>query len=280
MKKTILVLAAAVAVAGTVSAQDAGENIFRYRVGDFEVVLLSDGQSRGNARVFSGTPSEVTAPYLDADGSYATATNAFAVVTPKEVLLIDAGVGRALEANLAAAGIDRPGAIWLTHMHGDHIGGLLRNGERAFPGVPLSLGAVEAEYWAQQGGNAGKVLEVYEPRTLKLLKPEDVPAGRDGVFPVEAYGHTPGHTAFLVVSDGEKLLVWGDLAHSMAVQMPRPEITVSYDVDPGAARASRLRLLEYAAQNDIPVAGMHVPYPGVGMVEKAGEGYKFTPVKN
>ncbi len=121
------------------------------------------------------------------------------------------------------------------------------------------------------------VLELYKPNALTLYTLDDVPTDRDGIFAIEAFGHTPGHTVFLVVSGGEKLLVWGDIAHAMAVQMPRPEISVRYDVDPDAARASRLKILEYAATNRIPVAGMHIPYPGVGTVEKAAQGYKFTP---
>ncbi len=282
MKRTIIALAATVVAAQAtqaVSAQTSApeEHIFRYRVGNFEVVLLSEGQSDGNTRNLIDAPADLTAPYLSEAGTYPTATNAFAVISPKEVLLIDAGVGRRLTENIDAAGIDKIGAIWLTHMHGDHIGGLLKDGARVFD-APLSLGAAEAGYWAGQGGGAKTVLDLYKPRTIELYRLEEVPLGRDGIFPIEAFGHTPGHTAFLVVSGGEKLMIWGDLAHAMAVQMPHPEISVRYDVDPDAARVSRAKILEYVAANNIPVAGMHIPYPGIGTVEKAAQGYKFIPV--
>jgi glyoxylase-like metal-dependent hydrolase (beta-lactamase superfamily II) len=282
MRKSIIALAATVVAAQamlTASAQTTSpeENIFRYRVGDFEVMLLSEGQSAGGTGNLIDAPAERIVPYLSEDGTYPTATNAFAVIAPRETLLIDAGVGRRLTENIAAAGIDSLGAIWLTHMHGDHIGGLVKDGVRVFD-APLTLGTAEAEYWAGQEGSAKTVLDLYQPRTMELYRLEEVPLGRNGIFPIEAYGHTPGHTVFLVVSGGEKLLIWGDVAHAMAVQMPLPEISVRYDVDPDAARATRAKILEYVVENKIPVAGMHIPYPGIGTIEKAAEGYRFTPI--
>lgn len=283
MKTTLIALAATVvAVHATVTASaqtnSPKEHIFRYRVGEVEVVLLSEGQSEGDTRILLDAPAQMTAPYLSEDGTYATATNAFAVVGPEGTLLIDAGVGRRLTENLATAGIEKIDTIYLTHLHGDHIGGLLRDGARAFEGVPLALSAVEAEYWRKHGGNAARVLDLYETVATDPVAPESVPADADGVFAVDLPGHTPGHTAFLVVSDGERLLIWGDVAHAMAIQMPLPGVSVRYDVDPDAARASRLRILRYVAAHKIPVAGMHIPYPGIGTVEKVDEGYKFTPV--
>lgn len=112
-----------------------------------------------------------------------------------------------------------------------------------------------------------------------VLGLDNVPADAEGIFPIKVYGHTPGHTAFMVVSDGERLLIWGDITHAMAVQMPHPEISVTYDVDPDAARALRLKILEYVAAHKIPVAGMHIAWPGIGTVEKAAQGYEFTPAK-
>jgi glyoxylase-like metal-dependent hydrolase (beta-lactamase superfamily II) len=100
-----------------------------------------------------------------------------------------------------------------------------------------------------------------------------------GVYAIEAYGHTPGHTMFLFESGGEKLLIWADLTHAMAIQMPRPGVSVTYDSDPAAAAEVRSSVLKYAADNKIPVAGMHVAYPGIGAVSADPVnqgGYIFT----
>ena len=99
----------------------------------------------------------------------------------------------------------------------------------------------------------------------------------DGIQPLAAYGHTPGHAMFLIQDSGEQLLIWGDLAHAMAVQMAHPKISVTYDVDPDMARESRQKVLKYVAEEGIPIAGMHIPTPGTGKVEKDGKGYVFLP---
>ena len=91
-----------------------------------------------------------------------------------------------------------------------------------------------------------------------------------------AYGHTPGHTVFIV----DNLMIWGDLTHAMAIQMPYPRVAISYDTDPVMAVNSRLRILEYVIKNKMTVAGMHIPYPSIGKVSSIGaEKYLFTPAK-
>ncbi len=262
----------------TVPAQTDTENIFRYRVGDAEVVLLSDGHLDEDTRGILNAPDELIAPYLSEAGTYPSAINAFAVVTPREVVLIDAGGSGKVAENLRAAGIGEPDEIYLTHMHWDHVGGLLTGGERVFPGAVLSLSEREAGYWAAQNGDEKKVLDACRFRTVEPFALGEVPDGEDGIFPIAAYGHTPGHTIYLVVSKGEKLLIWGDVVHAPAVQMPLPEISMRWDVDPDAARTTRLEVLEYVVKNKIPVAGAHIAYPGMGFVGKAAKGYEFTPV--
>jgi glyoxylase-like metal-dependent hydrolase (beta-lactamase superfamily II) len=94
---------------------------------------------------------------------------------------------------------------------------------------------------------------------------------------VAAYGHTPGHTMYLVGDGEERLLLWGDLTHAMAMQMPVPKVAMVYDVDPEQAVATRLKVLRYVVEHKLPVAGMHIPATGMGRVDEDKRGgYAFT----
>jgi glyoxylase-like metal-dependent hydrolase (beta-lactamase superfamily II) len=168
-------------------------------------------------------------------------------------------------------------------MHGDHIGGMLRNGQVAFPKAMIYINQREYDYWSKSNNQlAQNVLNAYKDK-LKLF---DLEKGepQENIFPdilaMAAYGHTPGHTMYLLGSGKEQLLVWGDLAHAMAIQMPCPQVAVTYDIDPKQAVESRLAVLKYVTKHHIPVAGMHVAYPAIGTVAANGKGgYVFTPVK-
>lgn len=163
-------------------------------------------------------------------------------------------------------------------MHGDHIGGMFREGVKAFPNAEVVLSGKEYAYWKEVGdAGALKVLSEYGEK-LTIVEPSVVGSDtRDGILPVAAYGHTPGHIMYLLQDGDERLLIWGDVTHVMAVQMPHSEISVTYDVDPGMARTSRLEVLEYVAREGIPVVGMHIPVPGTGTVSRSGTRYVFQP---
>ncbi|MCL1822154.1 MAG: MBL fold metallo-hydrolase, partial [Prolixibacteraceae bacterium] len=101
-----------------------------------------------------------------------------------------------------------------------------------------------------------------------------------GICALAAYGHTPGHTMYLVESENEKFLIWGDLIHAMAIQMPYPEVAVTYDIDPVQAVKSRQETLKFIEKNKIPVGGIHIAFPGMGKISQNDKnGYVFTPLK-
>ncbi|MDR1356096.1 MAG: MBL fold metallo-hydrolase [Tannerellaceae bacterium] len=265
-------------------AQSVG-NVFTFKVGSFELTLLSEGQGQGNKGVLVGATDEMLRKYAP-DGTFPNATNAFFVKTPDRNILIDAGYGRNLFDNLQSIGItpDKVDVVLLTHMHGDHIGGMLREGRPSFPNAEIYLPQPERDYWMTEGRGqqARDVIAAYKDK-LHLFQP--IEAGGQGkpliagVTGIAAYGHTPGHTAYLLESDGNKLLVWGDLTHAMAIQMPYPQVAVTYDVTPEDAVAYRKKILEYVEANKIPVAGMHIAFPGIGAVAKdaVAGGYVFIP---
>ena len=271
------------------------QNVFTYQVGNFEVSLLSEGQQTANTSILLDAPQDIINRYTE-NGNFPNAINAFVVRTPDKIILIDAGLGRLLFDNLKSLNIapEQVNVVLLTHMHGDHIGGLIRDGKAAFPNAEIYLSKPEYNYWKsnkqmkrlpenRRSGfeQARNVLKVYKKklRRFKPIKFNGKPTELiSGIQAIAAYGHTPGHTIYLLSSDNQKLLVWGDLTHAMAVQMPCPEIAVSYDIDPKLAIKSRQEVLKYVADNIIPVAGMHIAFPAIGkLYDGFIEGYKFCP---
>jgi glyoxylase-like metal-dependent hydrolase (beta-lactamase superfamily II) len=126
-----------------------------------------------------------------------------------------------------------------------------------------------------------EMLDKYGDR-VNLIAPGTLAGGAEvmpGVLAIAAYGHTPGHTVFMFESEGKRLLFWGDITHAMAIQMPRPGVSVRYDSDPAEAAEVRKSLLEYVSSNGIPIAGAHIAYPGIGDIITDNEnpgGYRFV----
>lgn len=148
--------------------------------------------------------------------------------------------------------------IYLTHFHGDHIGGMLKNDSVVFPNARVYASRVEYEAWlgmpAEKNALVVKTMDAYRDN-LHLFEFGDTLPGN--VVAIDAVGHTPGHTAFKT----GKLLVIGDLVHGAALQLNNPEICASYDMDKDLAVKTRIRLLQYAKENGLTMAGMHLPAP-------------------
>ena len=290
-KKSIACLAIMFFIGNMSFAQEI--NTFMYKVGEYEVILLSEGQQKGNSGILLDATPEMISETMP-DGSYATAVNTFLVKTPEKNILIDTGIGKNLLENMKAVGVspEEIQTVIITHMHGDHTGGLVKDGKIVFPKSTVQLSQAEHNYWSsdtemnklpenRRGGftSARNILKAYEGE-IEIVHPGKLKEiTGNGIFFIEAYGHTPGHIACLIKSGKDQLLVWADLAHAMAIQMPYPDIAVSYDVDPQKAIEIRKTILEYVAEHKIPIAGMHIPYPGIGRIEKSGKGYVFLPVK-
>jgi len=269
-----------------VSAQET-PNVFTYKVGTVELCLLSEGQDRWSSNVFVGATPEMIQKSLP-DGSYPRSCNAFLIRISGKNILVDTGNGRALFDNLKSLGVtpEQIDVVLITHVHGDHIGGMLKDGQAAFPNAELYMSKPEHDFCMNgntRNTNPRKVIEVYQSK-LRLFQPAEIDAKPHTLFPgiqaVAAYGHTPGHTLYMVESDKEKLLIWGDLTHAMAIQMPYPQVAMTYDADTDMAIAARKKVLEYVAKNNITVAGMHTAFPAIGKITKAPEGgYIHTPVQ-
>jgi glyoxylase-like metal-dependent hydrolase (beta-lactamase superfamily II) len=242
---------------------------------------------------FSGAAPE-TIRALAPSGSVASSINVFLVQTDGKNVLIDTGVGAESGGellnslallNLTPEDID---IILITHMHFDHIGGLSVDGRAVFPNAVLKIEELEQRFWLSVNASdptnnpyinfesARAAAGPYAERLQSFNYGETV---APGIIAINASGHTPGHTVFLIESEGYKILVWGDIVHAMALQMHHPEIYPTYDYDPKLATTVRKVLLEKVSRERIPVAGVHIPYPGVVRVNAAygGHGYTYRP---
>lgn len=158
--------------------------------------------------------------------------------------------------------------ILLTHLHGDHFGGLVDSESKAqFPNAEVYVSQPEYDYWVndQKDGKVIAALGLY--KVHKFMFGDEVVSG---VKAIDTSGHTPGHVSYLV--DNE-IIIAGDIIHYQDIQLPNPDVAVKYDVDPVKAVQSRKFLFDYAAWKKIPVAGMHIIPPGVISVKKSGSGY-------
>jgi glyoxylase-like metal-dependent hydrolase (beta-lactamase superfamily II) len=259
------------------------DGIFSCKVGKFEVFMLVEAQREGNAGILVGADEAILGRYIPGTG-FMHSTNVFLIKTPEQIVLVDTAFGGSIMEKIKKLGVE-PGqvdTVLITHLHGDHFGGLQKDGAAVFTKAKVYLSAKELEHFTKIQVNAGAVAALapygskvvtFEPANLGSALSEIIP----GFSPIAAYGHTPGHTAFLVESGKDKFLIAGDFLHIALVQFPVPEISATYDMDGPAAAATRRQLMDYAFQHKIPIGGMHIVYPAVGMVEKDGTGFKFVP---
>ena len=262
-----------------------GDGVFTYRIGRLEVSVLVESEREGNVSVIPTAGEDVLRRYIPAAG-FKMSTNIFLIKGPERTVLVDTAFGGESFNRMRSLGV-RPedvDAVLITHMHQDHIGGLAKEGVALFPNARLYIAEKDFEHFVNVAANAGAIaavapyrsrLETFDPGELGTELAELLP----GITAIAAYGHTPGHTAFLLESEGQRFLIVGDLLHVAPVQFPRPDINASFDINGEAAAATRRQILAYAAENRIPVAGTHIAWPGSGIVRVEGEGFSWMPAR-
>ncbi|WP_138468537.1 MBL fold metallo-hydrolase [Poseidonocella sp. HB161398] len=253
---------------------------FRFKLGSYEVVTLLGGTTtRDNAHAIFGTdvPEDEFAAVSDAHFIPADRAQFFftpmLVNTGSELVLFDTGLApEGVTGALEAAGYsaDMVDRVVLTHMHGDHIGGLMSGDDATFANAAHVAGAVEDNHWSASGN------EGYEAKVRPLREQFSfVDPGASvapGITAVEAYGHTPGHMAYMVESDGEQMMLFADTANHYVWSLGYPDWEVRFDMDKAQAAATRRKILGMIAADRIPAIGYHMPFPALGHVAPRGEG--------
>ena len=247
----------------------------------FKIVALDEVPGRTmNAGTFSSADPEAVKKYMPGGTAPASVTT-FILFAGEDTVLFDAGLGgETWSAKMAELGVkpENVKLILLTHYHSDHIGGLMQGNVRRFPHAKV-LSSVQEYEAGQQQQPIVKIRSAYGQDFITFKFDDDVFANSlVHVKAIDAVGHTPGHSVFLIESKQEgkeKFLIVGDLLHAAALQFPVPEACASYDADQAKAIASRKRILDFAAQEKLLIGGMHLPPPSVGTVKKEDKGYAF-----
>jgi len=291
------------AQAAAPQVKSSAPGFYRVMLGDFEVTTLSDGTVAlpVDQLLLHTTPAHIKQALADnfETTPLETSVNAFLVNTGAKLVLIDTGtshyfgptLGR-LQESLKAAGYqpEQVDEIYITHMHMDHVGGLMAGEARAFPNAIVRADQHDADYWlsAVQMDKAPAEHKDAFKNAMTVLEPY-VKAGKfqpfngdtelvPGIKAHASYGHTPGHTTYVIESKGQRLVLWGDLMHVAALQFPDPGVSVKFDSDIPAALAQRKVAFAEAAAHGEMVGAAHLPFPGLGHLRKQGQGYVFVPL--
>lgn len=275
---------------------------FRIMLGDFEVTALSDGTvDLPVDQLLSEKPGMTKAALAKSflKAPLETSVNAYLVNTGSKLVLIDAGAGSLfgptlgkLAQNLKASGYEpaQVDEIYLTHMHPDHVGGMVGAGALAFPNAVVRSDQADADFWlsptelnkAPEGGKGffqGAMASLNPYVDAQKYRPFTGNASlTQGITAIPTHGHTHGHTAYLVESQGQKLMVVGDLIHVTAVQLDKPAVTIAFDTDPKAAMTARSRAFTQAAKNGTLIGAAHIQFPGLGHLHATGKSYQWVPV--
>ncbi len=276
---------------GSNSLAGAQPGFYRFSVGSVEALALSDGgfaMPPADSPFGVGEPREKVAEALR-DGLVPADLVRIPITVPlfrlgSELILVDAGCGSAfgdaggrLLTNMAAAGVkpEQVTAVIISHMHGDHFGGLLdAAGKPVFKNAALFMHRTEHAYWTEKG-DAGvqTYLNAFKGKWQLVSGGEKLLGGLEIV---EAFGHTPGHIGVTITSGSEQLYHFVDIAHNHVLSFAHPEWVLQFDVQSDVAIATRKRLYDRCATDRTRVCGTHMPFPGLGRVRRAGAAYEYV----
>ena len=280
------------------------EGSYHFHVGSLRCTVLSDGYYEYPAEWFFPTadPLELAAEFSRRrlpDDRVLSPYTCLLIESGRRVALVDTGAGAATSTTgailarlelmgLRAKDID---TVVFTHAHPDHIGGAVDECGRAVFGNAIHFMAeAEWEFWTARRVNVSTLrlpesmqdtLRDSARTRLEMLRHRIEPLEREfevmpGVRLIPAPGHTPGHLALLLESEGDRLLNLGDAAvHPFHLE--HPEWENGFDLSAESAAITRRTLLDFAAEENVHVMAFHFPYPSVGRVERRNDGWEWHP---
>lgn len=301
----LFLLATGLASAGAPAQKTQVPGYYRLHLGGTEVTALYDGMIKLDTKLLKNTSDKEVGKLLARmflEGpAVQTAVNGYLINAGGKLVLVDAGAAKLfgptlghIAENLKAAGHapEQVDAVLVTHLHGDHVNGLVdAEGNAVFPNAEIWSAKADNDFWLSEA-IAAKAPKEFQP-FFKMARDAAAPYVRSGrwktfaddreilpgISSVAARGHTPGHSGYLVGGGAQRLLIWGDIVHNHAVQFARPGVAIEYDNDPKAAVATRKAIFARAAKEKLLVAGMHLPFPGIGHVRKEASGYSWVPIE-
>jgi glyoxylase-like metal-dependent hydrolase (beta-lactamase superfamily II) len=282
----------------------------RFRIGEFEATVVSDGAlplGRPAPAFPASPPNEIEAlmraNFLPTNEA-TLEQNALILNTGRQLILFDTGMGNSmgplsqmfgpttgrLLANMRAAGIEpeQIDLVALTHAHCDHCWGLVDgpSGNRVFPNAQVAVSEADLRFWTDDANKRGpefmvpfidgakKNLGAYRDRMVMVRDGQEV---APGVTAIATPGHTAGHHVYAITSGGTTVVNTGDLAHHQVLLLRRPMWEFAYDTDPKQSAQTRARMLDRLATDRHAMLSYHFPWPGLGHVAKEGEGYAWIP---
>lgn len=261
---------AAPVVSETKQNPDFAKNI----IGDITVFSLVESTFEHPKDLFLYPGSaKVLASYLAKPNSTKSTVTFFLAITPDLKILFDTGsdsdvlLKRLNEIQINPEDIN---FVCVTHMHPDHIGGLINKQKTpVLPNATIFISKREADC-----NSNNKIFEIYQDKIKVFDNNEEI---IKEIKPIPVYGHTSGQTMYKITAKGKSVLFWGDILHA-PVQFLKPDIYTHYDNNPEETVSIRKDVLEQVSKDKTVVAGSHLIYPAIGTVSKTNDGYKFTPI--
>jgi glyoxylase-like metal-dependent hydrolase (beta-lactamase superfamily II) len=308
----VLLTAAAIAAGGALAAEPFSEppeldksqaRYYRLKIGQVDVIAVNDGAAIFDILGVVRSEKKAVAARIMAKSliksPVETSVNAFVIFTAGKTIMVDAGTGELLgvklgklpESLLAAGGPPESITdILVTHIHPDHTGGPVMSGKKVFPNATLYVNKKELDFWTDTsaGDRATGPTKGFFAQVARTVGPY-VSSGQvktfegeaqviPGIRSLPAYGHTPGHTCYVLEDGGQKLVFMGDTIHAPDAQFEDPSITVAFDVDQKAAAATRQKAFADAAKEGYLVAFDHMYFPGIGRIKKESMGYRWLQI--